>query len=170
LQSSATKYPYQGNQRYRNLVRVEISNIASPSFYSTPLDLPSYVLRPQQRVDEGYADPFRYPQPLASSSVGGNYGFQGRAQSRNFNHMKTLSVPRYSGPAESKTPYDFIVELKKYQILTGTSDEVMLQGVIPLALEGQGFYWFRFERNQPFLSWEDFTSRFRREFQVLGYE
>jgi len=90
---------------------------------------------------------------------------------KNSPHLKAMSVPRYSGPAEHKTPYDFLVELEKYQIITQTSDTCMVNEVVPLALEGQAFVWYRFEiRNGNFIDWNDFKERFRREFQVLGYE
>jgi len=137
-------------------------------YYSTPMTGPSYL--PRIPNDSGEVDPNRHPLPMNSGSYVQTCPTI-RVQNRNLNHVKAMNVPRYSGPAESKTPYDFVVELEKYQIITCTSEEVMLREVIPLALEGQAFSWFRFEiRNQPFIDWENFKSRFRREFQVLGYE
>jgi hypothetical protein len=47
----------------------------------------------------------------------------------------------------------------------------MLTSVISICLEGPAYVWFRSEiKDSPFLDWNDFKTRVRREFQGWGYE
>jgi len=79
-----------------------------------------------------------------------------------------MPVPKYSGPSDPKTPYDFIVELEKFQSVIGYTDAEMLQLVTPMALRGEAYSWYRNER-PPFSVFADFKVRLRREFQAIGY-
>lgn len=95
---------------------------------------------------------------------------QNGGQNHNRHHLKTVEVPKYSGSAENKTPFDFIVELEKYKTISRSDENYMLQEIVPAALEGSAYHWYRHEITlSPFESWVDFKNRFRREFQALGY-
>lgn len=85
-------------------------------------------------------------------------------------HLKTsdIKIPKYNGAADTRTPYDFILELEKYQAIVGYNHDEMIQLVIPLALQQDAYNWLRYE--PPFLNWQDFKQRFRSEFQAIGYE
>ena len=52
-------------------------------------------------------------------------------------HLKTsdIKIPTYAGSHEGKTPYEFIMELEKYQRAVGYSEGDMLNQVVPLALK-----------------------------------
>ncbi|CAG7728687.1 unnamed protein product [Allacma fusca] len=86
------------------------------------------------------------------------------------NHLKTsdISIPKYSGAHEKKTPYDFLIELEKYQKAVGYSEDEMLAQVIPLALIEDAYMWYR-KLNSELRSWELFKYHFRREFQSVNY-
>lgn len=85
-------------------------------------------------------------------------------------HLKTTEVPKYTGAADSKTPFDFILELEKYRDISRGSEIFILREILPIALVGTAYHWFRHEITMaPFVNWEDFKIRFRREFQALGY-
>jgi len=84
-------------------------------------------------------------------------------------HLKSsdAKIPQYAGSYDTKTPYDFIIELEKYQEVVGYSQVEMIQYVIPLALTQDAYNWYRYE--PPFQTWEEFKTRLRFEFQALGY-
>jgi len=137
-------------------------------YYSTPLE---YATCQASQGPVTYNQHTQQPPGPSYANYNAQQDNQNKSHCRSFNHVKAMSVPKYSGPAEAKTPYDFLIELEKYRLITGTHEEVMLREVIPVALEGHAYTWYRFEsKNQNFRDWEDFSCRFRREFQVLGYE
>ena len=78
-----------------------------------------------------------------------------------------LPIPKYSGPNDHKTPFEFVLELEKYRAIKGLTEQQMLDHILPLALTQDAYNWHRYER--PFVSWEDFTRRFRNDFQAVGY-
>ena len=84
-------------------------------------------------------------------------------------HLKTsdVSIPHYSGSMEKKTPFEFLLELEKYMSISGYTVHQMLEYVIPIALTEEAYEWYRFEK--PFTSWDQFASKFRNEFQAVGY-
>jgi hypothetical protein len=85
-------------------------------------------------------------------------------------HLKAAEVPKYSGSSEDKSPYDFLIELEKYQAITRSSDQFMIDEILPLALSGEAFSWYRFTNNLRALgSWSDFKKRFRKEYQSIDY-
>jgi hypothetical protein len=84
--------------------------------------------------------------------------------------LKAAEIPHYKGAEETQTPYDFLIELDKYKSVSRSSDDFMINEIAPLALQGQAFHWYRFESSYaPFIDYEDFKVRFRKEFQPLGY-
>lgn len=150
------------------------------AFYP-PMGYPNFLSEEANYQNHGYPNPYRsdpvfFQQDPRHQTPQSNFytstpGHLGLSNSSNSAHVKAMPVPKYSGPAESKTPYDFLVELEKYQMISRTSEQTMLTEVAPMALEGQAFFWYRFEsRNEPFADWNDFKQRFRLEFQALGYE
>jgi hypothetical protein len=85
-------------------------------------------------------------------------------------HLKAAEVPKYSGSSEDKSPYDFLIELEKYQAITRSSDQFMIDEILPLALSGEAFAWYRFTNKlREFGSWNDFKKRFRKEYQSIDY-
>jgi hypothetical protein len=86
-------------------------------------------------------------------------------------HMKgkDISIPKYAGAHESRTPYDFLLELEKYKMAVDYTYEEMLKFVVPLALTETAYSWFEFIREHLF-GWSDFVDAFRQEFQPIGYE
>jgi hypothetical protein len=85
-------------------------------------------------------------------------------------HLKAAEIPHYKGAEESQTPYDFLIDLDKYKAISRSTDEFMINEIAPLALQGKAFHWYRFEASfAPFENYEDFKTRFRREFQPVGY-
>ena len=85
-------------------------------------------------------------------------------------HLKTsdIRIPTYSGATDSKTPYDFIMELEKYQAVVGYTEAELMTHVVPLALTEDAYCWYTFE--PPFQTWNNFTQRLRTEFQAIGYK
>jgi hypothetical protein len=84
-------------------------------------------------------------------------------------HLKTTDarIPQYSGASDTKTPYDFIIEMEKYKEIVGYTEAEMLQYVIPLALTMDAYSWYRYE--PPFQSWEELKQRLRADFQAIDY-
>jgi len=60
-------------------------------------------------------------------------------------HLKEALIPKYSGAMEKKSPYDFLIELEKYMSITRSSPEFIVYKVVPIALTGVAFDWYRFE-------------------------
>jgi len=87
----------------------------------------------------------------------------------NEHYLKAAGVqlPEYKGFEDEKTPFDFLLELEKYQQIANHSEAVMLSRVVPSALKGEAYNWLRYE--PPFRNWFNFKSRFRSEFQAVGY-
>jgi len=85
-------------------------------------------------------------------------------------HLKTsdVKIPTFSGANDTKTPYDYILELEKYQTIVGYSEVDMINHVIPLSLTGDAYNWYRYE--PPFRNWGDYRARLRNEFQAIGYK
>jgi len=85
-------------------------------------------------------------------------------------HLRATEVPKYTGAADSKTPFDFILELEKYRDISRGTEAFMLKEILPISFEGTAYHWYRHEIAMgPFENWQDFKKRFRREFQALGY-
>jgi hypothetical protein len=93
-----------------------------------------------------------------------------QGQGARTHHLKTsdIRIPKYIGASDSRTPYDFLLELEKYQSIVGYTEEEMLTYVVPLALHQDAYNWLRYE--PPFQNWVEFRNRFRAEFQAIGYE
>jgi len=108
--------------------------------------------------------PFANPQGFRGQRPQGAPQPQARTQ-----HLKSTDakIPQYAGSYDSKTPYDFIIELEKYQEIVGYTQFEMIQYVIPLALIQDAYNWYRYE--PPFQNWNEFKIRLRAEFQALGY-
>jgi hypothetical protein len=112
--------------------------------------------------------PHVQPQAAMAPPAGRNNG-NGNGDN-SMHHLKHVEIPKYTGSADKKTPYDFIIELQKYKAISRSSEEFMLQKIVPAALEGDAYNWYRQENElAPFINWEEFVSKFRREFQALGY-
>jgi hypothetical protein len=47
---------------------------------------------------------------------------------------KDIGIPKYAGAHESRSPYDFLLELEKYKMAVDCTYEEMLRYVVPLAL------------------------------------
>lgn len=108
--------------------------------------------------------------PPAPNPQANNIRPQLPAQQPRTHHLKTsdAKIPQYSGARDSKTPYDYILELEKYMVVVGYSEADMLHYVIPLSLTGDAYNWYRYEPN--FNDWVDFKTRLRREFQAISYK
>jgi hypothetical protein len=86
-------------------------------------------------------------------------------------HLKQIEVPKFKGFEDSKTAYEFVLEMEKYQAISRNDDNFMLRYIVPAALQGSAYVWYRSElKDAPFNTWDDFKARFRREFQGWGYE
>jgi len=109
-----------------------------------------------------------YPQqqPLNYTS----YGPPNIINKPNYHHLKgkDMEVPKYKGFNDPRTPYDFLLELDKFQTILAYSDDDMLYRVIPMALHGEAYTWFRSELI-PFTSFHEFKLRLRKEYQPVGY-
>ena len=92
------------------------------------------------------------------------------ANKQTYHHLKgkDMEVPKYKGFNDTRTPYDYIVELEKFQSILGYTDHDMLFRVIPMSLYGEAYTWFRSEMI-PFSSLYEFKERLRREYQAVGY-
>jgi len=109
-------------------------------------------------------------RPMEMPIFHGNLPNQSNANNHHrTQHLKSSEtrIPQYSGSSDSKTPFDFIIELEKYREAVGYTEREMLQYVIPLALTGDASNWCRYE--PAFQSWNDFKQRIRSEFQAIGY-
>jgi hypothetical protein len=84
-------------------------------------------------------------------------------------HLKTTDarIPQYSGASDTKTPYDFLIEMEKYKEIVRYTEAEMFQYVIPLALTMDAYNWYRCE--VAFEGWEDFKRRLRADFQAIDY-
>jgi len=101
----------------------------------------------------------------------GNASFSAIRNNFRAHHLKSseIAVPKYKGAKDSKTPFDFLLELDRYQSILGYSDEEMLRSVPPMALKEDAYSWYRYE-DPPFRSWEDLKDRLRLAFQPIGYQ
>lgn len=54
-------------------------------------------------------------------------------------HLRSVSIPTYNGHTDSKTPLDFLMEVERYQRISGYNEATMLNKVIPMALTGDAF-------------------------------
>jgi len=79
-----------------------------------------------------------------------------------------MEVPKYKGFNDARTPYDYIVELEKFQSMLGYTDHDLLFRVIPMSLYGEAYTWFRSEMI-PFSSLHELKARLRKEYQAVGY-
>lgn len=84
-------------------------------------------------------------------------------------HLKSseIKIPSFAGSSDEKTPFDYLLEMEKYQSIVGYSDEDILGYVIPVSLTRDAYTWYRYEA--AFESWADFKTRLRNEFQAIGY-
>ncbi|CAL8097987.1 unnamed protein product [Orchesella dallaii] len=84
--------------------------------------------------------------------------------------IKNIEPPSFTGKADSKSAYDFLLELEKYQSITGCSNNLLLRGIIPYALKDRAYAWYETEDLiEKFKGWSDFVLRFRRKFQSYDY-
>jgi len=105
----------------------------------------------------------------ANAQENGNARANGNGQAR-MHHLKTsdIRIPTYAGAWDGKTPYDYLLELEKYQAIVGYTEIEMLNNVIPLSLVQDAYNWYRYEPQ--FENWNDFKRRLRTEFQAVGYK
>ena len=84
---------------------------------------------------------------------------------------KDIKIPKYKGSHDTKTAYDFLVELDKYQQILGYRNDEMVEHVVPLALEDDAYSWYRFMKAQlnNDVSFTHFKTLFRDEFEPVGY-
>lgn len=113
------------------------------------------------------------PAPAAQVPAANNHRDANQHQAANAmrtHHLKTsdIKIPTFTGAKDSKTPYDYLLELEKYQAILGYTDNDILHNVIPLSLVGEAYQWFRYE--PPFQTMNEFKVRVRTEFQALGYK
>ncbi|ODM87732.1 Retrovirus-related Pol polyprotein from transposon 17.6 [Orchesella cincta] len=78
-----------------------------------------------------------------------------------------VKIPTYAGSHDTRTPYDYLLELEKYSSVIGYTEDDMLRHVVPLSLINDAYNWYRYEPE--FQDWPDFKARLRREFQAIGY-
>jgi hypothetical protein len=121
------------------------------------------------------------PQSAHAHFEGPNQGFPNQnepiirpqpvqQQPMSIHHLKKIEVPKFSGHDDPKTPYDFLLELEKYQQVTRCSEDALLRDIIPISLTGRAYYWHRNEAQcSPCQNFEEFKSKFRRQFQMTGY-
>jgi len=61
------------------------------------------------------------------------------------NHLKTsdFKVPVYTGPLDDNTPFDYIMELERYQraLALGYEESAMLNFVLPVSLTTEAYRW-----------------------------
>jgi len=135
------------------------------------------MLGSQQR-----SPPRAHQEPLNLARNGNAYNQPRQPQNRRIDNngddedqgtairLRPTDIPKYSGKLDTRTPYDFLLELEKYQNISRSTDVAMIQSVVPLALTDQAYQWYRFEiARRPFESWNAFKVRFRREFQPVDY-
>ena len=69
------------------------------------------------------------------------------ANKQTYHHLKgkDMEVPKYKEFNDTRTPYDYIVELEKFQSILGYTDHDMLFRVTPMSLYGEAYTWFRSE-------------------------
>lgn len=112
------------------------------------------------------------PPPVAPRANNANNGIPANANAAvaRSHHLKTsdIRIPTYSGAYENKTPYDYLLELEKYQAIVGYSEAEIITNVIPLSLTGDAYQWYRYEPE--FINLVDFRTRLRKEFQALDYK
>jgi len=110
--------------------------------------------------------PISIPPPIYRAALPDN----GQRNNR-MHHLKgtDIQINKYTGSDDTRTPYDFLVELEKFQSVLGYSEREMLGSVVPMFLTGEAYFWYRNEVI-PFMNWEDFKHRLRQEFQTAGYE
>ncbi|CAL8113091.1 unnamed protein product [Orchesella dallaii] len=86
-------------------------------------------------------------------------------------HIKNLDVPKYRGRRDTRTPYDFLIEIEKYEKGTGCGYQYLLDEIVPIALEDEAATWYRLEAvtGNPIPDWQEFRRRFRLQFQPMDY-
>lgn len=117
---------------------------------------------PNQNVQRAQAPAHVHAQPPQVAPA--------QAHGARTHHLKTsdIRIPKYVGASDARTPYDFLLELEKYQGIVGYNEEEMIAYVVPLALQEDAYNWLRYE--PAFQNWGEFRTRFRNEFQAIGYE
>lgn len=115
-------------------------------------------------------NPVRAP-PNAPPPANAQNNAQGGAGNQRVrtHHLKSadIKIPTYCGATDPKTPYDYLLEIEKYQTIVGYTSQEVLEFIIPVSLIGDADQWFRYE--PAFASWQDFATRLRSEFQAVGY-
>jgi len=95
---------------------------------------------------------------------------QERGNAKQFHaNSSSVKIPVYAGAHETRTPYDFIAELERYQIVSACNEYEMLTVVIPQALKDEAWQWYQFSQCS-IHNWADFKRLFRKEFQQIGYD
>jgi hypothetical protein len=111
----------------------------------------------QGPIDSDAGIPFMVPMVMQD-------GVQ-KGDKNSMHHLKAIELPRYSGAEEKKTPFYFMMELEKYKTISRSSEQFMLEKILPATLEGLAYNWYRNEMTTgPFINWEDFMVHFRQEF------
>jgi len=77
-----------------------------------------------------------------------------------------VDPPTFSGRNDTKSAYDFIQDLRKYQQVTSTPNNAMLHDVIPYAMKDDAYTWYYIEQLlYPIRTYDQFVLRFRKKFQ-----
>lgn len=136
-----------------------------PSFYQT-IPIPSFVTSVSQphttsNLQQGYA---------GNQTNAGYLNPSGNRPRQVPHFLKHIEPPTFIGAKDSKSAFEFLQELIKYQDIMSTTDYEMLTQVIPFVMKGDADIWYRTENELlPISGLHDFAQRLRRNFQPHNY-
>jgi hypothetical protein len=77
-------------------------------------------------------------------------------------------IPKYRGSFEKITPFEYLESLERIKESAGYSEKYMFEEVLPAALDGKAYDWFK-QRRREIYSWPEFRTAFRTAFQAPDY-
>ena len=131
-----------------------------------PLPEVSKIMQPGM---QGYGMSYFHHSFPPSISQPNAYGVQPAfANKQTYYHFKgkDMEVPKYKGFNDAHTPYEYIVELEKFQSILGYTDHDMLLRVIPMSLYGEAHHWLRLVK-MSFFDLDEFKMRLVQRYRVV---
>jgi len=129
------------------------------------LKAPNLMQHGMQEYEMDYYN-YSLPQTISQpNAYGVQPAFANEQTYHNFKR-KDMEVPKYKGFNDAHTPYEYIVELEKFQSILGYTDHDMLLRVIPMSLYGEAHHWLRLVK-MSFFDLDEFKMRLVQRYRVV---
>jgi len=129
------------------------------------LKAPNLMQHGMQEYEMDYYN-YSLPQIISQPNADGAQPAFANEQTYHLFKGKDMEVPKYKGFNDAHTPYEYIVELEKFQSILGYMDHDMLLRVIPMSLYGEAYQWFRLVK-MSFFDLDDFKMRLVQRYRVV---